>query len=295
MMKVISGGLRTISGNRIPLWNPYIPLGAKRIMPLQVKQTKMEKKVVYFPSCINRSMGVSKEQRGEQQLSEKMLELLNKGEFEVITPENLDRLCCGMAFSSKGYTEAGNRKSNELEAALLKASEQGKYPILCDMSPCLYTMKDHMGERLKLYEPVDFILDYLLPELEITPLQEAITVFPVCSMKKMGLEEKLKELAPFPVGKVFFACSGSEANDSQIKFAWYAANARGKTAKKKIIARHGAYHGVTLATARLASSARTPPWSSKSNSSRRRRYCAGSTMRVRKAKRTPRMPAASTS
>jgi len=195
MMKGISGGLRTISGKRIPLWNPYIPLGAKRIMPLQVKQTKMEKKVVYFPSCINRSMGVSKEQRGEQQLSEKMLELLNKGGFEVITPENLDRLCCGMAFSSKGYTEAGNRKSNELEAALLKASEQGKYPILCDMSPCLYTMKDHMGERLKLYEPVEFILEYLLPELEITPLQEAITVFPVCSMKKMGLEEKLKELA----------------------------------------------------------------------------------------------------
>ncbi len=67
----------------------------------------------------------------------------------------------------------------------------------------------------------------------------------------IALAEKLKEIAPFPVGKVFFANSGSEANDSQIKFAWYAANARGQTAKKKIIARHGAYHGVTLATASL--------------------------------------------
>jgi 4-aminobutyrate--pyruvate transaminase len=67
----------------------------------------------------------------------------------------------------------------------------------------------------------------------------------------IALAEKLKELAPFPVGKVFFANSGSEANDTQIKFAWYAANARGRTAKKKIIARHGAYHGVTLATASL--------------------------------------------
>jgi 4-aminobutyrate--pyruvate transaminase len=67
----------------------------------------------------------------------------------------------------------------------------------------------------------------------------------------IALAEKLKELSPFPVGKVFFANSGSEANDSQIKFAWYAANARGKTAKKKIIARRGGYHGVTLATASL--------------------------------------------
>src|SRR3569832_1711215 len=66
-----------------------------------------------------------------------------------------------------------------------------------------------------------------------------------------ALAEKLKEVSPFPVGKVFFAYSGSEANDTQIKFAWYADNARGQVAKKKIIARHGGYHGVTLATASL--------------------------------------------
>jgi 4-aminobutyrate--pyruvate transaminase len=67
----------------------------------------------------------------------------------------------------------------------------------------------------------------------------------------IALAEKLKEIAPFPVGKVFFANSGSEANDSQIKFMWYAANARGETRRKKIIARNRAYHGVTLASASL--------------------------------------------
>jgi 4-aminobutyrate--pyruvate transaminase len=67
----------------------------------------------------------------------------------------------------------------------------------------------------------------------------------------IALAEKLKEIAPFPVGKVFFGCSGSEANDTQIKFLWYAANARGQKAKKKIIARQKAYHGVTVAAASL--------------------------------------------
>jgi 4-aminobutyrate--pyruvate transaminase len=67
----------------------------------------------------------------------------------------------------------------------------------------------------------------------------------------IALGEKLKELAPFPVGKVFFGCSGSEANDTQIKFAWYAANARGVPQKKKIIARLKAYHGVTIAAGSL--------------------------------------------
>jgi 4-aminobutyrate--pyruvate transaminase len=67
----------------------------------------------------------------------------------------------------------------------------------------------------------------------------------------IALAEKLKEVAPFPVGKVFFANSGSEANDTQIKLYWYAANARGQTKKKKILSRIKAYHGVTLASASL--------------------------------------------
>ncbi|MEI9990872.1 MAG: aminotransferase [Rhizomicrobium sp.] len=67
----------------------------------------------------------------------------------------------------------------------------------------------------------------------------------------IALAEKLKEVAPFPVGKVFFANSGSEANDTQVKLYWYAANARGETKKKKILSRTKAYHGVTLASASL--------------------------------------------
>ena len=67
----------------------------------------------------------------------------------------------------------------------------------------------------------------------------------------IALAEKLKDIAPFPVGKVFFANSGSEANDTQIKLFWYANNARGKTAKKKIISRVKGYHGVTIASASL--------------------------------------------
>jgi 4-aminobutyrate---pyruvate transaminase len=68
----------------------------------------------------------------------------------------------------------------------------------------------------------------------------------------IALAEKLKEIAPFRVGKVFFANSGSEANDTQVKLFWYANNARGATKKKTIISRMKAYHGVTLAAASLS-------------------------------------------
>ena len=65
------------------------------------------------------------------------------------------------------------------------------------------------------------------------------------------LADKLKRLAPVPMSKVFFANSGSEANDTAIKMIWYYNNARGRPDKKKIISRQRAYHGVTIATASL--------------------------------------------
>ncbi len=65
------------------------------------------------------------------------------------------------------------------------------------------------------------------------------------------LAEKLKEIAPLPVSKVLFACSGSESNDTLLKLIWYYNNAKGRPEKKKIISRHKAYHGVTVASASL--------------------------------------------
>ena len=59
------------------------------------------------------------------------------------------------------------------------------------------------------------------------------------------LADKLKRMAPFDAGKVFFGLSGSDANDTQIKLIWYYNNALGRPEKKKIISRKRGYHGVT--------------------------------------------------
>lgn len=67
----------------------------------------------------------------------------------------------------------------------------------------------------------------------------------------IDLAEKLIQLAPVPMSKVFFCSSGSEANDTVIKLVWYYNNARGRHAKKKFISRIKGYHGVTVASASL--------------------------------------------
>lgn len=67
----------------------------------------------------------------------------------------------------------------------------------------------------------------------------------------LELSEALMKIAPAPMGKVLFASSGSESNDTAVKLVWYLNNALGRPQKKKIISRHKAYHGVTVASASL--------------------------------------------
>jgi 4-aminobutyrate--pyruvate transaminase len=67
----------------------------------------------------------------------------------------------------------------------------------------------------------------------------------------IDLSEMLIERSPCPMSKVFYANSGSEANDTAIKMIWYVNNALGRPLKKKIISRIKGYHGITIASGSL--------------------------------------------
>ena len=194
-------GLRAATGKALPLWNEYMPTGATKIkVPAEIQgQARNEegqaRKVVYFPSCITRSMGTTRAYSKEKEVTQVTAALLEAAGFQVIYPEKMDSLCCGMLFSSKGYVEAGQKASDSLKAALASASDGGRIPILCDMSPCLYTMKSNFGDELPLYEPTEFIEKYVLDHLTLNPVDEKVALFAVCSAKKMGVDPCLKRVA----------------------------------------------------------------------------------------------------
>ena len=186
-------GLRAATGKALPLWNEYMPTGASKIHVMPAPER--ERKVVYFPSCITRSMGTTKAYSKEKEVTQVTAALLEAAGFQVIYPEKMDSLCCGMLFSSKGYVEAGQKASDTLKAALEAASDGGRIPILCDMSPCLYTMKSNFGDELPLYEPTEFIEKFVLEHLTLKPIDEKVALFAVCSAKKMGVDPCLKRVA----------------------------------------------------------------------------------------------------
>ncbi|MBO7609728.1 MAG: FAD-binding oxidoreductase [Muribaculaceae bacterium] len=175
-----------------PLWTPSLPKPHRASK--QVSQNvNAERTVVYFPSCLNQTMGKSK--GGENtDLVDKVVGFLNKAGWNVIFPENMSGLCCGMIWESKGMPDIADRKTAELEAAMLKASENGRFPVVCDQSPCLHRMKQHMTQ-VKPLELMEFIHDFVADDLIFKPIDEPIALHLTCSTKLMKIDDKVLDLA----------------------------------------------------------------------------------------------------
>lgn len=189
-IKIIGKSLHKLN---FPLWTPALPKPVK-VNEKNANKITSENKVVYFPSCINQTMGVSKNAPDQTPLVNKMVSLLNKAGYEIIYPEGMNNLCCGTIWESKGMPDIADRKTSELEDSLWEASEHGKYPVLVDQSPCVKRMKDKI-DKMKLYEPAEFIVEFLADKLTFTPTDKAVALHVTCSMRKMGLDKKIIELA----------------------------------------------------------------------------------------------------
>jgi len=184
---------RRVTFNKLPLWTPAMPKGITKPKQPEIN-TANPLKVVYFPSCINQVMGPAKGDPDQRPLHEVMVSLLKKAGYEVVYPENMGSLCCGTIWESKGFPEQAGQKSAELEQALIKASNQGAYPVLCDQSPCLYRMRKAM-KQLKLYEPIEFIDTFLMGRLIFNKVKETVAVHATCSAVMMGNRDLIAKLA----------------------------------------------------------------------------------------------------
>ena len=199
-MSALAKAARKVTFNALPLWTPSMPKGISRPMPIPVNENN-PLKVVYFPSCINQVMGAAKGDANQEPLHQVMTRLFIKAGYEVIFPKNMGNLCCGTIWESKGFVKDADRKSAELEAALLEASDGGKYPVVCDQSPCLYRMLKTI-KSVKMYEPVEFIEKYLMERLDITRKPETVALHVTCSMKKLGKDAILRHVAEACAEKV---------------------------------------------------------------------------------------------
>jgi len=169
-------------------WKKDMPHAGKA----PVARTTKGDPVVYFPTCGARIFGPSN--AGDAQQGDVIIELLTRAGYAPILPEGFDTLCCGQMLASKGMAEEADTMSRTLEAALLKASDNGRIPVIMDASSCTARMQQHVADRLTVYDFHEFAHDALLPRLMITKQAGPVALHINCTVRKTGADGKLRKL-----------------------------------------------------------------------------------------------------
>jgi D-lactate dehydrogenase len=202
-MHRLTAGVRRVVPS-FPLWTRELtgPVAVRGVSAVAAE-------AVYFPTCITRMMG--KDVSESDTIVEVFLRVAHRAGVELFVPSSLTGVCCGQAFSSKGFADAYKWKVNETVEKIWEWTRQGSIPVVLDISSCshsLHTCRPYLTvenqarfDKLRIMDSLEFAVDVLAPRLKIQKKAGKAVFHPVCSLHKMGTYKKLEQLGAMTVAE----------------------------------------------------------------------------------------------
>ena len=154
--------------------------------------------VVYFSACVNRCF--AENPQGGDNLAQRTFSLFAKAGLTPIYPPEVSSLCCGQPFESANAHDAAQQALQRTNAALLQASRNGELPVYLDNAPCSLRLLDaqkagQLDARLKLHDSTGFLVQWVLPRLQVVKQVASLAVHVPCATSKAGQRGDLLKLA----------------------------------------------------------------------------------------------------
>ena len=183
--------------------------------------------VVFFASC----MGELFEPAGGDAApgpARAFLALCERAGIGVRLPDDLPSLCCGTVWRSKGLVDGAAAMAVRTVTSLLRASEDGRLPVVCEASSCTHGLhslqhdlevggETELAARVSALTVLDssaFVAERVLPALAVPQRLGSVVLHPTCSDRHAGDVEHLRRVAaacadevvvPFDAGCCGFA------------------------------------------------------------------------------------------
>lgn len=188
-----------LSEDTIPLWSPELPGGGA---PRRRPRPSDKPAAVYLPACVNVMFGPA-EGPGVQVSFEA---LCAKAGITLLVPEQIESMCCGTPWSSKGIPKGYEAMRQVVLPSIREATEDGRLPVVCDASSCTEGFR-HMIEtdptlQVEVIDSVAFVAEHVLPVLGEYRKLESLTIHPTCSSTQMGLNPELVQVSEAVAEKV---------------------------------------------------------------------------------------------
>lgn len=190
--------------------NPSFPRWWNELQPAQSlpKTSASNAGVVYFSSCLHRMMGGTE----RKSIQQTFIDVCNRAGIQVYLPEDLPGHCCGQAFSSKGYQSAANLMEEKTIDALLRWTNNGAIPVVCDFTSCTYTFLKNQAHlspvyqekfsRIQLLDCIEYLQTNVAPKLPIKNKKQQVSLHPACAAIKLNLSKPMLATAAMCSEKV---------------------------------------------------------------------------------------------
>lgn len=182
-------GRKIINPDTLPEYSADLPGGGRvRRRPRRRHKPEPEAVAAYFPACINTMFGSP-----TQGVSAAFRELSERANIPV-TLLDVDALCCGTPWKSKGMSDGFSQMRAQVRAKLMT---QAPLTVVCDASSCTHGLEEITWgiQNLQIVDLVEFAATNLLPRLTITSSLESIALHPTCSTTQMGINHHLEAIA----------------------------------------------------------------------------------------------------
>jgi D-lactate dehydrogenase len=147
---------------------------------------------VYLPACVNRIFGNPRGAVAHPTVPEALVAVSQRAGLPVWIPPDVRGLCCGLPWSSKGFTAGNELMSERTGAAVKRWTDAEALTVVLDATSCSHALRE---ADVPVLDSIEWVHDHLLPRLEIPRKLATITVHPNCSAGHLGLGGKLTAIA----------------------------------------------------------------------------------------------------
>ena len=190
---------RVLGADRVPRWSPELPAGGPR---RHRSAPDLEPDAVYLPSCVGTLFGSAAISSGADGAGVQVAfeRLCAQVGITLLVPDEIDALCCGTPWSSKGLPDGRQAMAARVRPVVAAASRDGALPVVTDASSCtqgfaamLVGADNEPG--LPVVDVLTFVADRVVPRLGGHGRLDSVWLHPTCSSTELGLNEALKRIA----------------------------------------------------------------------------------------------------
>lgn len=176
----------------IPLVRKYFP--TRNAFSFNSTQSIQGKRVIYFTSCMNRVLAPPRCMKDQRSIQEVFTSLCTKADIAVLYPEGIHSLCCGKPLEN--FSTEHKEMQERVYESLLKATENGTIPVVVDHMACTAHVLRHFNDgQLKIMDVHQYVLEEIIPHLNIIKTEEPIGLFTICSGRKYRFDATMRKLA----------------------------------------------------------------------------------------------------